>query len=110
MTPFPRENRENYDNSAGSKIVVFAKRVVTFGSGRRSRIVFLLTFVGQHRTNRLLLRPASDHGCPKIISKVNVSREAAREEIKERKSHKNPSDPSQVGKRDGPKQNIYLAL
>ena len=41
-----------------------------------SRDVFL-TFVGQHRTNRLLLRPFSDDGRPKIVSKVGVSREAS---------------------------------
>ena len=41
-----------------------------------SRDVFL-TFVGQPRTNRLLLRPFSDDGRQKIVSEVGVSREAS---------------------------------
>ena len=46
-----------------------------------SRDVFL-TFVGQHRTNHLLLRQISDHGRPKTVSKVGVSREASQKKSK----------------------------
>ena len=45
------------------------------------RDVFL-TFVGQPHTNRLLLRQVSDHGRPKIVSKVGVSREASQKKSK----------------------------
>ena len=55
-----------------------------------SRYVFL-TFVGQPRTNRLLLRPVSDHGCPKIVSKVGVSREASQEKSKKRRAKTSPA-------------------
>ena len=50
-----------------------------------SRDVFL-TFVGQPRTNRLLLRPVSDHGRPTIVSKVGVSREASQKKSKKRRA------------------------
>ena len=46
-----------------------------------SRDVFL-TFVGQPRTNRLLLGPVSDHGRPTIASKAGVSREASQKSQK----------------------------
>ena len=82
MPPLPRDNRDNRDPLECSKIVVFAERVVTFGSGRRSRVMFFSSFVGQHRTNRLLLRPVSDHGGPTIVSKVGVSREASQKKSK----------------------------
>ena len=55
-----------------------------------SRDVFL-TFVGQHRTNRLLLRPVSDHGRPKIVSKVGVSREASQKKSKKRRAKTSPA-------------------
>ena len=50
-----------------------------------------MTFVGQHRTNRLLLRPVSDHGRPKIVSKVGVSREASQEKSKKRRAKTSPA-------------------
>ena len=55
-----------------------------------SRDVFL-TFVGQPRTNRLLLRPVSDHGRPKIVSKVGVSREASQKKSKKRRAKTSPA-------------------
>ena len=55
-----------------------------------SRDVFL-TFVGQPRTNRLLLRPVLDHGRPKILSKVGVSREASQKKSKKRRAKTSPA-------------------
>ena len=55
-----------------------------------SRDVFL-TFVGQPRTNRLLLRPVSDHGRPTIVSKVGVSREASQKKSKKRRAKTSPA-------------------
>ena len=43
-----------------------------------SRDAFL-TFGGQPRTNRLLLRTVLDHGRPRIVSEVGVSREASQD-------------------------------
>ena len=48
--------------------------------------MFFLSFVGQHRTNRLLLRPVSDHGRPTIVSKVGVSREASQKKSNKRRA------------------------
>ena len=50
-----------------------------------------LSFVGQHCTNRLLLRQVSDHGRPKIVSKVGVSREASQEKSKKRRAKTSPA-------------------
>ena len=49
------------------------------------------TFVGQHRTNRLLLRPVSEHGRPKFVSKVGVSREASQKKSKKRRAKTSPA-------------------
>ena len=54
-------------------------------------MMFLLTFVGQPRTNRLLLRPVSDHGRPKIVSKVGVSREASQKKSNKRRAKTSPA-------------------
>ena len=53
--------------------------------------MFFLTFVGQPRTNRLLLRPVSDHGRPKIVSKIGVSREASQKKSKKRRAKTSPA-------------------
>ena len=50
-----------------------------------------MTFVGQPRTNRLLLRPVSDHGRPKIVSEVGVSREASQKKSKKRRAKTSPA-------------------
>ena len=50
-----------------------------------------LTLVGQPHTNRLLLRPVSDHGRPKIVSKVGVSREASQKKSKKRRAKTSPA-------------------
>ena len=50
-----------------------------------------MSFVGQHRIDRLLLRPFSDHGRPKIVSKVGVSREASQEKSKKRRAKTSPA-------------------
>ena len=55
-----------------------------------SRDVFL-TFVGQPRTNRLLLGPVSDHGRPTIASKAGVSREASQKKSKKRRAKTSPA-------------------
>ena len=41
--------------------------------------------------NRLLLRPVSDHGRPKIVSKVGVSREASQKKSKKRRAKTSPA-------------------
>ena len=50
-----------------------------------------MSFVGQHRTDRLLLRQFSDHGRPKVVSKVGVSREASQEKSKKRRAKTSPA-------------------
>ena len=55
-----------------------------------SRDVFL-TFVGQPRTNRLLLIPVSDHGRPETVSKVGVSPEASQKMSKKRRAKTSPA-------------------
>ena len=55
-----------------------------------SRYVFF-SFVGQHRTDRLLFRPVSDYGRPKIVSEVGVSREASQEKSKKRRAKTSPA-------------------
>ena len=50
-----------------------------------------MSFVGQHRTNRLLLRPFSEHGHPKIVSEVGVSREASQKKSKKRRAKTSPA-------------------
>ena len=55
-----------------------------------SHDVFLM-FFGQPRTNRLLLRQVSDHGRPKIVSKVDVSHEAAQKKSKKRRAKTSPA-------------------
>ena len=55
-----------------------------------SRDVFL-TFVAQLRTNRLLLRPVSDHGRAELVSKVSVSREASQKKSKKRCAKTSPA-------------------
>ena len=59
-----------------SKTVILVERVVTFGPGRRSRVMFFRFFLGQPRANHSLLRRFSDHGHPKVVSKAGDSREA----------------------------------
>ena len=51
----------------------------------------LFIFVGQPRTNRLLLRPVSDHSRPKIALKVGVSRETSQKKSKKRRAKPSPA-------------------
>ena len=55
-----------------------------------SRDVFL-TFVGQPRTNGLLLRQVSEHGRPNFVSKVGVSHEASQKKSKKRRAETSPA-------------------
>ena len=58
--------------------------------------LFLLTFVAPPRTNRLLLRPVSDHGRLKIVSKVGVSCEASHKKSKKHRAKTSPAFPLDV--------------
>ena len=91
LTPFRGNPLNPVNPQVCSKIVAFVVRVVTFSSGRRSRMIFFLAFVGQPHMNRLLLRPLSDHGRPKIVSKVGVSREESQQKSKKRRAKTSPA-------------------
>ena len=80
LPPFPRNP---LNCRACSKIAVFAERIAL--------ALCFLSFVGQHRTDRLLLRLVSDHGRPNIVSKVGVSREASQKKSKKRRAKTSPA-------------------
>ena len=79
--------KDPLDPLVSSEIVVFAKRVVTLGSGRCSRVM-LFDFCWTALYESLTFETSSDHGRPKIISKVGVSREATQKKSKKNVARK----------------------
>ena len=94
MTPFPAHpvnplNPRRSSDVCHNRCFCWEGRHFWLGTAL-SRDVFL-SFVGQHRTDRLLLRPFPDHGRPKIVSKVSVSCEASQEKSKKRRAKTSPA-------------------
>ena len=73
-----------------SKTLILAEKVANFGSGRRSRVMFF-DFFQIASYEKLTFETRADHGRPKVVSKVCVSREAVQEKPKQRSAKTSPA-------------------